>query len=172
MKEVLVVIAPRCCGITTFCNKVISAHPEIALVATENHGPPTDEAYERLQELLDQPGDQRIIFDCWNETREDREQITERLKWFDPQCRTGGWVFTTPKGDCAKWHVEAEMARGLEGEGLARSLIKYKASYDRFHDNRPHGLEGFSFLVQVNAVRPPCFSNIFMPLIDGPYVPL
>ena len=172
MKEVVITIGPRYSGISTFCNKVVGTHPEITLVATENHSPPTEEAYDAVQKLLEDQGNQRIILDCWNETADDRRQIIDRLKFFNPGCRIGGWVFVTPKSTCAEWHAQAKMAQGVKGEDLARSAIAYHAQYDRFHKNRPYALEGFTFLIQVNALKLPCFNNIFTELIDGPYIPL
>jgi len=183
MKEVILTVGPQGAGKTTFCEKIIQAHPEIKYISRDAilvemydvspHMLGSDECelglakmYDELQRELEEPGDTRIIIDCWCATKKERKAIIERIKFFDEGTHTiGAWHFITPEEKYLEWW-EVKY-----GPAWTMTVAMNTFAYRQYADKIEHS-EGFNFIKEINLLKPPCFVHLFTPLVTDEEIPI
>lgn len=197
MKEVILTVGPQGAGKTTFCKKIVKAHPEIAYVSrdevlTEMFGktslnPYTGGhivAFERMLDIvaeqLDQPN-ARMILDCWNGFPGERVAITQRLRFFGAD-RVEAWRFVTPEETCIKWFMDREEATVPDKSTDERwrqlrrdmAIDSCRSNYALYHRQPVELDQGFNFItcIDPSSQKLPPFADLFWPVKLDNRIPL
>ncbi len=180
MKHVILTVGPQCVGKSTFCNKIIQAHPEIILISRDailmelfgkiyldkysgGHYIALEKMWEKVTEQLQK--DSLIILDCWNDSAEKRKTITEKLRSLGAQ-RIDAWYFVTPENTCVKWYMkevssEIKTVNPKWGKLQQESMCdQFCRCYEFFHSQTVDHTQGFDFIKKIDPLETPTFEML------------
>lgn len=176
MRRAILTIGPQGAGKSTFCEKVVEAHPEVILVSRDvirmelfgtvfldRYTGGGEYAQEKMWEAVKGHLSQTnvvLILDCWNGYGHERTEMTRRLRESGAD-RVDGWYFTTPRETCVHWRLVRD---GMEKERDPPGLVLmdrafrtelYGEDYVLFHAQAIALDQGFDSIRQINPLELP-----------------
>ncbi len=180
MRRVLLTVGPQCAGKSTYCQKVVAAHPEIVLISrdailNELYGTPWLDKYtgghlvglelmwKRVAECL-QKNSTTVILDTWNNHEYDRREITAKLRSLGAEI-IEAWHFATPRKICLKWWFKREQPDFGQHKDKWKKICLQShihSYYDHYKycQSQPVSLDqGFDSIKQINPLTEKCLET-------------
>lgn len=174
MKRVILTVGPQYAGKSTFCERVVSAHPEIVLVSrdailtelfgtvwldhyTGGHVVGWEKMWEIVAQRLQQDG-VTMILDAWNGSACERRDFVKRLRSLGAE-RVEAWYFITPENFCLQWYLKGEPPDVKARNSKWRQLIyqmridSYHNHYQYFHLQKVELEQGFDFIRRIDPLQ-------------------
>ncbi|MBU6500697.1 MAG: AAA family ATPase [Patescibacteria group bacterium] len=171
MKRVVVTVGPQYAGKSTFCNKIISARNDFALVNRDAilvelfgntwlypHSGGHEKGWERLWTMVESHLSNdpiTIILDAWNGSKRARQEIAENLRGLGATI-IESWYFVTPEEVCLKWCVQRgqiDFQERWEGMHLQERMNSYLDHYRNFHAQEIEKENIFDSVLRVNPLE-------------------
>lgn len=166
MRTAILTIGPRGAGKSTWCARVIAAHPEVGLVSRdailqqlfgETSLDPYDVGYHVTyqQKMWDEVAEQLraderiLILDCWNGWADARAQITDHLRRLGAD-QVIGWQFTTSLEDCLAWYLRREEITDQTSWRYRLTLRNYPNDYCLYWRQPVASHQGFDFICPID----------------------
>lgn len=176
MRKAYLTAGPPGAGKSTFCDRVIAAHPEMVLVSRDQiliamfgtvwlsaYTGEHEAGFERMKAIIRdalRPKNASIILDCWNGYPSERESIVSMLRQYGADY-VEAWLFTTPVDVCVEWRLQREAERGgdeWQGDRLEMTRkfrsISYASDHELFHSMPTTKTQGFDRVRRVDPTQP------------------
>lgn len=174
MKRAILTVGPQYAGKSTFCEKVVVAHPEVVIISRDKlrvqvYGSVYTDPYqtngweaerlmwEAVAKHLAQP-EIALILDCWNLSAAERQNIFQKLKDYGAT-RIDLWHFTTSPDTCVQWSLKRDPPSGGTDERWHQARIDSQSFFCRrncdLFRRETHGIEnepGFDTLVNIDPL--------------------
>ncbi|TAK57948.1 hypothetical protein EPO17_00630 [Patescibacteria group bacterium] len=173
LKHAILTVGPQYVGKSTFCKKIVCAHPEVVYVSrdeilTEMFGSVWLSEYsgqhllgwEKMWKIVAQQlqkNEVTIILDTWNSSPSDREKIVGKLRLLGVD-RITAWRFVTPERACFRWSLKREPFKPGSSTKWTKFRLRARRDasrkvYQNFH-SQPLGDNLFDQVVEINPLEP------------------